>query len=609
MKLSKLYCNKNNFKHVKFNLQGISVVYADVLLGENEASTTNKKNSHSLGKTKLAELIDFLFLKQINPKHSFLLKPGSSGSDPIFKDYVFYLELYLNSGEYLTIRRAVDSATKIAFALHDQTVDGFNPPKTWDCEKVPFEKAKVKLAEYLSLHFFQDKKYDFRKAINYCLRLQGDYEDVYKLSKYVGGYDKDWKPFMFSLLGFNGNLLSEKYDNDAKREDIKKYIEKLKNEFSVKIEDRDDLVAQIQQLELEAQKSENAIDSFNFYEQDKNLISKGIDEVEESISTLNSSSYRLNFEINKLQQSIKNKFAFNLDKVNKVFEESELYFPDQLKNDYEALMDFNKSLTKERNKLLKEALEKKESELQKINERLADLNKEKESLLSHLRDTDSFRRFKLYQKDLVQVQGQLYAIREKLGIIDKIFTLETERETLAREIEGTVWQLKEVYKHTEENQKYSLIRTLFAQFYKQVMDEEVRISWSINSNNNVDFVPPKIQAKGGVKKDTSKDDGRTYKKILCVAFDLAVLCAYNKESYFRFVYHDDVLSQQDNGIKNRLIKLVRELTGQYDFQYILSAIKSDLPVDENEQPIYFPKQETVLLLDKESKGPLFGFEF
>ena len=105
------------------------------------------------------------------------------------------------------------------------------------------------------------------------------------------------------------------------------------------------------------------------------------------------------------------------------------------------------------------------------------------------------------------------------------------------------------------------------------MDEDARISWNINLSNNVDFIPPKVHSKG--KNETAKDEGTTYKKLLCVAFDLAVLCSYNNESYFRFIYHDDVLSQQDNGIKIRLLELVKELTKKYDLQYVLSVIKSD----------------------------------
>jgi uncharacterized protein YydD (DUF2326 family) len=142
------------------------------------------------------------------------------------------------------------------------------------------------------------------------------------------------------------------------------------------------------------------------------------------------------------------------------------------------------------------------------------------------------------------------------------------------------------------------------------MDEDTYISWSINSNNNIDFKSPVIRTKDKLSKDTAKDEGRTYRKILCVIFDLAILVSYNKESYFRFVYHDDVLSQQDNGIKIRLLKLINNTMSQYDIQYILSVIKSDLPTDENDNPMYFNKQDIMLELnDKNESGTLFGFEF
>jgi len=491
----------------------------------------------------------------------------------------------------------------------EQSTEGFAPPTDWQYEDIAFQPAKRQLAEYLALDFFSNKKYDYRKAISYSIRTQGDYEDVYKLSKFKQGSDIEWKPFMFDLLGFDGSLLAAKYENDKKRDGIKTFIESLKNEYSVKVEDRDDIVAQIQQIEADSKEIEARIDSFNFYEQDKQLIDEGIEEIENQISNLNTLSYSLNYEISRLQQSIQNKFAFNLDKVSKVFEESALYFPDQLKADYSALMQFNTALTTERNKLLKTTLENKHQELGALNKQLQELNSRKESLLSFLRDTDSFKRFKQYQKDLVKIQGRLLTLGERLAIIDKILEKERARENLLKEIEDTVSQLRDVYQHTEKNTRYADIRAKFAAYYKRIMDEDARMSWSINTNNNVEFPTPKVRDKTDLKQDTAKDDGRTYKKMLCVAFDLAILCAYSGESYFRFVYHDDVLSQQDNGIKTRVIQLVRELSAQYDFQYILSAIKSDLPVDDEDRPIYFSDEETVLRLDKDEVGPLFGFEF
>lgn len=588
-----------------FNPVGLSVIYADVVSDRKE-----KKNSHDLGKTKLAELIDFLLLKKIsNQNRHFLFKIKNDNGKSIFDSYVFYLELILNNNQYLTIRRTVGNNSKISFSLSDQMSNSYTPPAQWDDEDLSFATAKKALAKYISFDFFKNKPYDFRKAINYSLRMQGDYEDVYKLSKYVGGKDKDWKPFMFDLLGFDGKLLRLKYENDEKREEIKNYVTKLKGEYSVQVEHRDDVVAQIKLQEQEAKSIETQIDRFNFYDQDKKLVKEGIDELESSISDLNSVSYSLNYEIDRIEKSIRNKFAFNVEKIKQVFDESKLYFPDQLAKDYEDLLQFNERLTTERNKLLKSSLKKKQEELKSVNLQLKDLNEKREGLLSYLKDTDAFRKFKNYQKELGRVEGQLVSIKNRLETIDLIIQKENEREELLKEIDGTVRRLKDLYSHTENNERYSDIRTKFSSYYKAIMDEEARISWNINASNNVDFVPPKVQTKLS-DVETAKDEGNTYRKLLCVAFDLAILATYRDESYYRFVYHDDVLSQEDYGIKLRLLELVRGLCQEFQLQYVLTVISSDLPIDQDENIIHFPEDEIVLRLnDKDSSGTLFGFEF
>lgn len=601
MKLSKLYCNQPGFKNIQFNLNGISVIYAEV-----KTQLSEKKNQHDLGKTKLAELIDFLFLKKIGKEH-FLLKHEKEH----FRNHIFYLEILLDSGQYLTIKRAVKNNTKISFAITEASVNEFHSPLEWEIPDMPIEKAQNQLAEYLALDFFSNKSYNYRKALSYSLRTPPeDYSDVYQLSKFGKGKDLFWKPFMFDLLGFDGTLLETKYQNDENINKIKLFIEYLKIEFSIDVQDRDDYIAQLKQIEKGASEAENQIDRFNFYEQDKELIKKGIEEIEDSICQMNSLSYNLNYEIDRLRKSLKNKFAFDLNKVDKIFKESQIIFPEQLKQDYNSLIDFNNKLTIERNKLLNTSLAQKTSELLLINKQLQELNQKKEDLLSFLQDTDSFKKFKGYQKELIKIEEKLSAIKEKIKNIDLIIQKEDDIEHLTKEIEGTVQELKSISRNTESNDRYSDIRFKFSAYYKSIMDEDARIYWRLNSYNNVDFVPPKVHSKKGNQKETAKDEGNTYKKLLCVAFDLAILTSYNSESYFRFVYHDDVLSQQDNGIKNRLIELIRNLTAQYNLQYILSVIKSDLPHNENDDFIYFNENEIVLKLhDRDESGTLFGFEF
>lgn len=603
MKLSKLYTNHPNFKNIKFNLNGLNIVYAEV-----KSESLEKKNSHDLGKTKLADLIDFLFLKEINKKH-FLLKIKKDEKS-IFEDYIFYLEIFLNSGKYLTIKRSVIENTKINISIQDQTTEKFTPPSIWAFEKLPIKKAKEILSDNFSLDFFENKPYNYRKAISYSLRKQDDFKDVYKLNKFSSGRDIDWKPFMFDLLGFNGELLRKKYQNDNKIEEIKEFVKNLKKEYSVNVEDRDTIVAEKSIVETDFKEIEKQIDRFNFYEQDKKLIKEGIEEIEFEISELNSRSYQLNFEIEKLQSSIRNNFSFDINKVKKVFKETQTYFPENLVADYEELMNFNNKLTKERNKLLRSTLKQKNEELLNINKQLSTINHKREELLSILTDSDTFLKFKTYQKDLVKIEGKLLAFDDKLNAIDKIISKEKDIEVLKEEIKSTTNKLKEVFQTTDLNEKYKLIRSNFTRFYKSVMNENALLSWNINKENNVEFIPPKVKSKDNHEEDTAKDEGNTYMKLLCVAFDLAILTAYNKESYYRFVYHDDVLSQQDNGIKTRLLELIDQIFKEYKIQYILSVIKSDLPVDKNEKYIEFPEDQIVLKLhDKDPSGTLFGFEF
>jgi uncharacterized protein YydD (DUF2326 family) len=604
MKLSKLYCNDKRFKNISFNLKGLSVIYADVL-----TELKDKKNSHDLGKTKLAELIDYLLIKQIDKNH-FLLKIKDIEGNLTFINHIFYLEILLNDGRFLTIKRAIDNHSKTSFSISNKSTEKFIPPNTWLHEDIGTDAAKKILASYLLFDFFNNKPYDFRKAINYCIRMQPDYEDVYRLSKFKGGKDIDWKPFMFDLLGFDGDVLRIKYQNDLEQEKIDVQIKQLKRDFSINNTDRDEVVAQMSLQLIKTKEAEEKIDQLNFYDHDQSLIENGVEEIENKISNLNTISYNLSFDINKLENSIKNNFAFDINKVQKVFTEAKIYFSDSLKKDYNELISFNEELTKDRNRLLKRTLKEKRESLLKINLELQEFNEKKENLLNFLKDTDTFRKLKGYQKDLAKLESELIQLQERLRIIDIVIAKEDLKEQLKKDIEDTIKSIRLISNQTEKNVKYNDIRNLFSKYFEAVLNEVTYISWSINNNNNVDFKPPVIRTRDQMSKDTAKDEGRTYRKILCVVFDLAILVAYNVESYFRFVYHDDVLSQQDNGIKLRLLNLIKSITTKYDIQYILSVIKSDLPTDASDSVLYFSKDEIVLELnDKDESGTLFGFEF
>lgn len=133
MKLSKLYSNAPSvFGPVKF-VPGLNVVLAEIRLPENR-----KRDTHNLGKTTLGRMLDFCFLAGRDAKF-FLFKHTDR-----FNNFVFFLEVELADGSFLTIRRSVAEASKIAFKKHAAANQDFSTTAdtAWDHSDVPFERAR-----------------------------------------------------------------------------------------------------------------------------------------------------------------------------------------------------------------------------------------------------------------------------------------------------------------------------------------------------------------------------------------------------------------------------------------------------------------------------------
>jgi uncharacterized protein YydD (DUF2326 family) len=89
MKLSRIYSNKSElFGPVDF-LPGLNVVMAEIRLPENR-----NKDTHNLGKTTLARILDFGFLDGRDAKF-FLFKHFD-----LFKDFIFFLEIEFGDASY-----------------------------------------------------------------------------------------------------------------------------------------------------------------------------------------------------------------------------------------------------------------------------------------------------------------------------------------------------------------------------------------------------------------------------------------------------------------------------------------------------------------------------
>jgi uncharacterized protein YydD (DUF2326 family) len=159
MRLSQLYSDQPDvFEPVRFS-GGFNVILAEIRLPQNR-----DKDTHCLGKTTLANVLDFCLLKG-RSKGFFLFKHEKQ-----FSPFVFYLEIETITNGYVTVRRSVAKNTRIAIKRHSAPLLALTdlPPTGWDHWDLPIEGAQQILDGLLDLRAV--KPWNYRMPISYALR-------------------------------------------------------------------------------------------------------------------------------------------------------------------------------------------------------------------------------------------------------------------------------------------------------------------------------------------------------------------------------------------------------------------------------------------------------
>lgn len=104
---------------------------------------------------------------------------------------------------------------------------------------------------------------------------------------------------------------------------------------------------------------------------------------------------------------------------------------------------------------------------------------------------------------------------------------------------------------------------------------------------------------------TKAGEGFSYTRLMCVAFDMALMRTHLPDAYPHFIYHDGVLETLDDRKKLNLIDVIRDYAAR-GVQHVVTAIDSELPVDATGERFKFADDEVVLRLhDEGDDGRLF----
>lgn len=593
MKLSKLYSNMPGlFEPIEFTTS-LNVVMAEIRLPENR-----DKDTHNLGKTTLGMLLDYCLLMGRDAKFFLFKYPD------LFNEFVFFLEIQIENTSYVTIRRGVEETTKISFKRHRTPHQDFSllSLSEWDHQDVAFDRAKDLLDGMLDWRTL--KPWLYRKEMGYLLRSQDDYRDVFHLRKFASKH-ADWKPFLAHILGFNDQLIAKHYEKEEQLEEKQNTAIAIKNELGGSIEDISKIEGLLLLKQREAEKKQRLLDSFDFRSQDKDKTKNLVEGIDECISTLNAERYSLNHSKKKISTSLEDgEILFNPTEAQQLFEEMGVLFQGQIKHDFEQLIAFNRAITDERRTYLEDELKEIESELKRINTDLNTFGKKRSEALAFLTGTDVFNKYRKVSDEMITLRADITSLERQRGFLRRLQELraeiriaDEERSHLQAQIEADVEQ-----QNSDQESLFSTIRLYFSEIVEEVIDRKALLSVSPNKEGHLEFKAEILDESGNV---TSADLGHTYRKLLCIAFDLAVLRAHLGGRFPRFAYHDGVFESLDDRKKERLLAVIRRYA-ELGLQPIITLIDSDLPVRPvDEEPLFHQEEIVLLLHDENEKGRLF----
>lgn len=589
VKLSRLYSNQPEiFAPVEF-LSGLNLVVAEIRIPANRDLDT-----HNLGKTTLGALIDFALLKGKSSTFFLFAHPE------IFEKFTFYLEIVLDDGRFLTIARAVDPGSKVSFVTSPKSLEdaGTLSEEGWDHSNVSFERSKILLDAYLGLEAL--RPWSFRKMAGYLIRSQGDYSEVFQLGKFSGKH-QDWKPFVAHLLGFSGGSVATLYE---KREELARtsgLLRDLSREWGEDAADSSIIDALVAVKRRDIDERTQALDSLDLGRNDARISAELVEDLQSEIAALNEERYQLQQRFKRIRESLQHEqILFRPVDAERLFREAGVQLGNQIKRTYLQLIEFNRRITQERRVALTQQAAADESRLQEVEATLGDLNNRLTASLAYLRESEALVKFRELSGEVVTLKSELLHLERRREVADRLLELRREQRSLKEAVGRAVDTVeKEIETASrDDDSPFGRVRSYFNAIIHEVLGQDAILAVSLNDSGGIEFTAKFIGSSGLA---TSEDRGNSYRKLMCIAFDLAVLRAHLDVPFPRFVYHDGAFEQLDERKQEKLLAVLRKYAA-LGLQPIASALDSDLSFTGRES---WSADVVLWLHDEGDEGRLF----
>lgn len=587
MKLRRLYSNEPAvFDPVTFR-DGLNVVVGSV-----RRPKSRDRDTHNLGKSLLAQIVDFCLLRKKTPGF-FLFRHEQ------FAHFVFFLQIELDLGAFLTVRRSVQDGSKASFIYHSDPYQDFSGVEEagWQHWNVSFERAREILDGALDLSAV--KPWSYRNAIAYALRTQQDYDDPFRLTKFAAKHST-WKPYLAQILGLDAPLIQRSYEVEARIQELR--AEEARHRAATGgIHTTDQVRGLLEMAERDVAMLYRELERFDLAPAEERVTRLLVDEIDDQIASLNEERYALESDRSRIEKSLEQRLVVDLGALETLFNQAKIYFGSQVKRDYNALLEFNRELVEERDLYLREELAEIRKRIGAIDTSLHSLNLERSEALRLLSDAAALDAYKILTRRFADRQAELEVLRLRHKSVEELLALRREINALELERAEVRAALEQMVASTEGI--YRQIRLYFDEITLRVIGRHGNLFTQVNKQGHPEFRAEIVDADG---TSTSAAQGFSYGRLICIAFDMAVARAYANQRYPHFIYHDGFLETLDDRKKRNLIEVSREFSAA-GTQHIITVIEAELPVDESGHRFAFDEDEIILRLhDADDSGRLFN---
>jgi uncharacterized protein YydD (DUF2326 family) len=581
LKIRKIHSNKSSFRDIVLE-DGFNLILAERSEGSSEHDSRN-----GVGKSTLIEVIHFCLGSSLSAKNVINVLRDS--------DWEFCLDLQIGTA-LLRVNRSFASPSQVTLegdldqlglADHDRLFS--------DSQKTMPLKAWKEFLGATCFGLSKDvmtKKFSptFRALASYFARSDRDaYIEPFTTSRQV----RTWQKQVFNafLVGLNWRYASQwegLREEEKSLRAINKGTATRNRETMYELEnERIRLVAQ--QRRLEGQISNFVVVAeYRVVEDEVRVLTREMRDLANE-STITSQI------LEKYEDQMQSESTADLDKVEQIYREAGLLFPDQLSRDLDQVLAFHAQVSENRRDYLRHEITRLRQELHKIQNRLATLDEERSDRLRMLNTGGAV-------DELGALQVKLGRTLERLKEVDtKLASLETVAADEASVASGRQALLsRALLDRAERRPRWSTVIAYFVAATEYLYDEPGTLNFGVDENGY----------RFSTLMPRSGSDG--VENMAIYAYDIALAQMWAMQTHRPgFLIHDSILYE---GVDERQVALAlnyaKEQAEQNDFQYLALLNSDNMPIEDlNQLGLDWRPYLRQVLDDADPASTLLGFRF